>query len=259
MMNRLFVFILRNDVWIYILCGLTLFWYSGQLIQALRNLRVAIFGLERERGVNQRNTSLIFISIALIIGGFVFFVNTQIAPNLPDSLLLPPTNTPDIFRTPLSSPTPLNSPVPSVTPPLVPTITLPQPGLNATPIPGTTVEIPTVTPTLGATQTPVIGCSLELNILDPRDGASVSNNIIFTGTAVTPNMSSYRLEINGPQTNGEWASLLGRDIPNTVTDSVLGDANLGAWEDGPYLVRLTALTAAGTPTHICVIQLSLTN
>ena len=74
-----------------------------------------------------------------------------------------------------------------------------------------------------------------------------------------PNMSSYRLEINGPQTNGEWASLLGRDIPNTVSDSILGDANLSEWENGPYLVRLTALTIESVPTHICVIQLTLNN
>lgn len=258
-MDRFYLFIIRNDVWIYILCGLGLFWYTGQLWQATRGLRVAIFGLEKERGIAQRNNALFFIMVAVVVSSIVFFVNTQIAPTLPESILVPPTNTPNIFRTPLSSPTPLGSPVPSVTPPLVPTITLPPPGLGASPLPGTTPEIPTITPSPGATQTPFIGCSLELNIIDPRDGATVSGNIVFTGTAVTPDLASYRLEINGPQTNGVWSSLLGRDIPNRVTDNILGDANLSQWENGPYLIRLTAINVDSVPTDICVIQVTLRN
>jgi hypothetical protein len=258
-MDRFFLFFITNRVWLYLVCGLTLFWYTGQLIQGMRNLRMAVYGIERERGIAQRNTALFFLSIAAILGVFIYFVNTQIRPNLPAELLAPPTPTPNIFQKPLSSPTPLASAIPSVTPPLVPTITLPQPGLGATPLPGTTVEIPTLTPTIGATQTPFIGCSLELNIIDPRDGATVTNEIVFTGTAVTPNFGAYRLEINGPQTNGVWSSLLGRDIPNTISDSVLGNANLSQWEPGPYLIRLTALNTQNVPTNICVIQVTLAN
>ncbi len=39
----------------------------------------------------------------------VFFVNSRIAPTLPPELLKPPTPTPNIFSTPLSSPTPLGT------------------------------------------------------------------------------------------------------------------------------------------------------
>lgn len=256
-MYRFFVFFIDNEVLIYIICGLALFWYTTRLVQAQRSLRVAVFGLERERGLQQRNGALFFISLALSLSVFVWIVNVHIKPNIPAEVFMEPTPTPDIFRTPLASPTPLSSPVPSVTPPLAPTITLQPPGLGATPLPGTTPEIPTLTPTLGATQTPFVGCSLELNIADPRDGATVADNIVFTGTAVTPDFGAYRLEINGPQTNGQWSSLLGRDIPNTISDSVLGNANLSQWEAGPYLVRLTALDTRGVPTNICVIQVTL--
>lgn len=264
-MERLYVFILRNDVWIYIICVLGLFWYVGELWRASRSRRVAVFGLERERSQNQLNNALFFVAILSIIGGAVLFVNVRIAPTLPADLLVPPTLTPDIFRTPLASPTPLSSPVPSPPPALVPTITLPSPGNSPVqPLPEETVEGETAvledeTPTPGPTPTPLIECSFDLNIIDPRDGATVAGTLVFTGTADTDLYGGYQLEINGPQTNGQWSSLLGRIIPNRVREGILGDANLSQWESGPYLIRLTAVDPDGNPTNICVIQVTLLN
>lgn len=258
-MERLYVFIVHNDVWIYILCALGLFWYVSELIRARGLLRRAMFGLEREKGANMRNTALLFIVALSLLAGFVYYVNAQIAPGLPAELFQPPTSTPDIFRTPLASPTPLQSPVPTITPPLVATLTLGSPGLApATPVEEGTPTQPE-TPTPGPTPTPDVGCTLDLTITDPRDGATVSGTIVFNGTAVAEDFGSYRLEINGPQTNGEWASVLGRDIGNPIQDGILGSVNLSQWESGPYLLRLTLTNSSGTPTNICVTQVTLVN
>ncbi len=265
-MEQFYLFILRNDVWIFIVCLLGLFWYGSEFFRAQRILRSAMFGLERETGTRIRNNAVLIIFLLGTILGFVYFVNSNIAPNLPIELLLPPTSTPDIFKTPLSSPTALSSPVPTITPPLVPTITLAgqaqsipnaqpdQPGLDEA---TAATATPTITP--GPTPTPAVACTLELNISEPREGSTVNGAITFTGTAVNANFGGYRIEANGPQTNGEWASLLGRTIDQSVQDNILGSANLSQWEAGPYLIRLVVVNPEDVVLGICVTQITLSN
>ena len=251
-MDRIYVFIIRNDVWIYILAALGLFWYSTELMRAQHLLRRAMFGLERERGARMRSNALLSIALLLVVVGLVYYVNSRVAPQLPPELLRPPTPTPDIFATPLLPPTPLSGGVvedlPATLPALAPTVTLPG---QAPP-----VGIPTSTPE--TPPTPFIGCRINLNFSQPRDGTAVSRTVGFFGTVATPNFQYYLLEINGPQTNGLWASLLGRTVNQPVEDSFLGEANLSQWEAGPYLVRLTAVDTNDNVTGQCAIQITLT-
>jgi len=266
-MESIYVFLIRNDVWIYILSGMGLFWFGSELIRAQRGLRYALFGLERERGQRIRNSSLAFALFFTAVASLVFYVNAQIAPNLPAEALMPPTPTPDIFRTPLSSPTPLEgmepTAAPSPTSPPVPTITLANPANFAAPA-ADNLELtpPGAAPaasTPGASPTPFIDCTTDLNLSQPRNGAIVNGAITFNGTADTPDFGLYRLQANGPQTSGQWASLLGRDIDQRVQNGFLGSVNLSDWQPGPYLIRLTAVNASGGDTGYCVIQITLDN
>ena len=79
-MNRFYVFILRNDVWIYIIAALGLLWYINEYVQSRRLLKRAMFGLERERGTRMRNNALLFMFILGGIIAFVYYVNNQVAP-----------------------------------------------------------------------------------------------------------------------------------------------------------------------------------
>jgi hypothetical protein len=260
-MDGLLVFLIHNDVWIYILSALGLFWYATELWRARNSLRQAVFGLERERGMRMRNNALLFIALFSSIIAIVIFVNTRIAPTLPQELLKPPTPTPDIFSTPLSAPTPLGSAVERlivVTPALAPTVTLPGSGPNSGE--NTTLEesVATATATPFVPPTPFIGCTADLNISDPRNGAAVTGELSFFGTADTENFQYYILETNGPQTNGLWASLLGRNVHQSVRESFLGNANLSAWQAGPYLIRLTTVDIGENITGQCVIQVTMT-
>ncbi len=257
-MERLYLFVIRNDVWIYILCAFGLFWYISELWRAQQSLRRAIFGLERERGTRMRNNAAVFIIVLVAIAGGVFYVNNTIAPTLPPELLSPPTPTPDIFSTPLSSPTPLYTAVPPTpTGELAPTVTLPS-QLGLPEEEAVTLE-PTETAVPDATATPFIGCRVNLNIIEPGEGSVVNGMITFTGTADTPDFGYYTLEANGPQTNGQWASLLGRTIDQPVNNSFLGNADLSEWASGPYLIRLTAVNQQGSTTGSCVIQVTMNN
>ncbi|MCA9958986.1 MAG: hypothetical protein KC443_08130 [Anaerolineales bacterium] len=260
-MEQIYVFIIHNDVWIYILCAFGLLWYLNELFRAQRVLSRAVFGLEKETGARLRNNALIFIVVLGSIIGFVYYVNYSVLPTLPESLFKPPTPTPDIFATPLSSPTPLNTPLPPTIPPqLAPTVTLAGQGIPEDGTEGDAVEtaVPD-TPTPMVTPTPFVACRLDLNISEPLDGSAVSGAISFFGTANTDNFGYYRLEANGPQTNGQWSSLLGRNIDKQVIDSFLGNVDLSDWASGPYLVRLTAVDSDGNETGACVIQVTLDN
>ena len=266
-MERVYVFLIQNDVWIYILAGLAIFWYGSELYRARRALRRAVFGLEVERGRRLQSTSLTFLTVLLLLVGTVVYVNVQIRPGLPAELLLPPTPTPNIFRTPLASPTPLRdfleTPDASPTAPLVPTVTLsaggaPQPVIeDGTPQPEITgtPDAPTVEPTLPAAVT--AGCTPNINISSPANGSQVSGSVAFIGTANVPEFAFYKLEVNGPETNNQWASVLGQVISQPIVNGLLGSGNFGAWAAGRYDVRLTVVDATSNEVGQCLVQIDL--
>ena len=267
-MDALYVFLIRNDVWIYIVCTFGLIWYVNQLFQARGILRRAMFGLEKEQGRAIRNSALVFILVFSAVISAVYYVNAQIAPDLPANILKPPTSTPDIFITRLSSPTPLGTPgapLATATLPFVPTVTLPgqnnsiviEQDINGTLVITTREPDATSVPVITTPATPFVACTPQLNISEPKDGAVVSGLITFNGTVNTENFQSYRLEANGPETNGQWSSLLGRTVNEPVSEGLLGQANLQNWSAGPYLVRLTAVDGNDNETGICVIQVTL--
>lgn len=259
-MNDIYVFLIRNDVWIYILCSLGLLWYLSELFRSQSALRQAMFGLEQESARATRNRALFFVLTFALIIGTVAYVNRQIAPTLPPSLLRPPTPTPD----PLAPTEPPLTEEPEIeatpTSPVAPTVTLPgdQPVeptavLTGTVTPGTPapLTVPTATP-------PILGCAPTAQISDPREGARVDGILNVFGTADTPEFAYYELDINGPQTNQRWASLLGRRVTQPVDDGFLGgNINLTQWESGSYLIRLTVVDEAEQITHQCVVNIML--
>jgi len=209
-----------------------------------------------------RNNALFFITLFTAIIAVVYFVNARIAPTLPPELLKPPTPTPNIFSTPLSSPTPLRTRSAErevVTPALAPTVTLAGPNANTIEDPLSEEASPTATATLFVPPTPFVGCTADLNISEPRNGAAFTGEVSFSGTADTENFQYYILETNGPQTNGQWASLLGRQVDQPVQEGFLGNSNLASWLPGPYLIRLTAIDIGENITGQCVIQVTLTD
>ena len=271
-MNSIYVFLIHNNEWIYIVCGLGLFWFGSELFRSRQMLRHAMFGMEKERGKRRQSNALFFIALFGLIAGTVFYVNRFIAPQLPAVLIVPATPTPNIFRTPLSSPTPIGTAVSDkpATPELVPTVTLaappgtstPQFGPDETAVPsnedGTPLAATAVLP-IGPTPTPFIGCNVLLNISDPSDGSFIPGSTSFFGTTATENFGFYRLEANGPQTDGLWASLLGRDMETAVDDGLLGRVNLSQWGNGPYLIKLSSYDVAENLIGECVIQVTLNN
>ncbi|MCB0008271.1 MAG: hypothetical protein KDE04_17525 [Anaerolineales bacterium] len=278
-MDRLYLFLIRNDIWIYIICGLGLFWYISEFIRARQLLRRASFGLERETGGRVQGNALLFILLLLSVVAGVVYVNTRIQPNLPAELLRPPTPTPDIFRTPLRSPTPLTDFLDDLnatpTSPLAPTVTLPGTNDVASTNPNAGVTTPgapgnggttpvtdsegTVVTQESATAAPATtaGCSPLVNISQPANGSTVFGSVAFLGTATGDGFAFYKLEINGPQTGNQWASLVGQVVSNQVINGLLGSANFNGWADGRYTIKLTIVDGTSNEIASCSIQINL--
>jgi hypothetical protein len=263
-MESIYVFLIRNDVWIYILCGLGLLWYSAELIRSRGLLKRAMFGLEKERGRRMMSRSLLLIVLFVLVIAAVTYVNLSIGPTLPADLLKPPTPTPNVFATPLSSPTPAGGPA---TPTLVlaPTVTLPASGPadgNGAPIdPG--VPAPVVSPpaedvtATSPPEGPAAICIPNVTISAPPDGATISGSVTFFGTATDDDFGYFDLAATGPQTSGAWESLVVNNADAPVFDNIIAGVNVTTWIPGPYRFRLSVFDSADSLAGQCEIQLSV--
>lgn len=262
-MDRIYLFLIRNDVWIYIVSALGLFWYVTEFVRASRTLRQAMFNLERETATASRNHALSFILFFSAVIGIVFYVNRNIAPNLPAELLIAATPTPNIFETPLAPPTPLGT-APAegeadFGPVLAPTVTLSfQSGIDSSVVVTDTITVETEG-TPAAPPTPFQACIPELTISEPLNGSVAFQQVIFKGTANTGELHQYVIELNGPQTVGSWAPISQEPLDQPVINGDLGQADLSQWEAGPYLVRMRALDSTGIELGACTIQITLDN
>lgn len=260
-MDRIYLFLIRNDVWIYIVSVMGLIWYTTEFIRAQRLLRRAMFNLERETATRVRNHALSFMLFFAATISIVYYVNNNIAPELPAELLSPPTPTPNLFATPLASPTPLGTQVAGTGtetdgegPVLAPTVTLP--GAEAAPPPEAADG---VTPSPEAPPTPFADCNASLTISEPLNGSVVFRTLVLRGTADTGELHRYMIELNGPQTAGNWAPIFQDPQRQPVINGDLGAADLSQWQIGPYLVRMRALDANGAEVGQCTVQVTLDN
>ena len=287
--DQVYVFLIRNDVWIYILCGLGLIWYGSEFLRARRFLKQAMFGLERETGKRRQGNAFIFLFILGVIVSAVTYVNIRVAPTLPQTLLRPPTPTRDIFNLPLSSPTPLGissfRPRGTPTSPLfVPTVTLPsQLQSNNTSNPVGTPTSPLQQPdniddidvddfvagsdegdftvedsSEGVPSLPASpnNCHPNATINRPTENESISGSVNLIGTALNENFLFYQIDISGPETNGSWTALF-QPVFQTVNNGFLGNRDLVGWENGTYQLRLTVTDANGTDTGVCTVTVQV--
>lgn len=257
-MDQIYVFIIRNDVWIYILSILGLVWYLSELWRARGLLRRAVFGLERERGQRLQSRALILVVLFTGIIAIVTYVNLQVAPTLPAELLKPPTPTPDIFTTPLSSPTPQNPAGLAPSPALAPTVTLvEQPEILLTPEetpPASEANLPNATNTISI----VVGdCASNAQITSPPVGALTNGELTIFGTADSEDFGGYDIKAFGPQTGETWLSILAEEDQRVVIDGILASVNISNWLPGTYFIQLQLFDSAGEQIEQCTTEIVL--
>ncbi|MGB3714118.1 MAG: hypothetical protein WA996_06780 [Candidatus Promineifilaceae bacterium] len=260
-MDRLYVFIIRNDIWIYLLCILGLVWYLAELVRARRLLRSAMFGLERERGQRMQNRAALLLLFFVSVIALVAYVNLQIAQTLPTELLKPPTPTPNIFSTPLSSPIPQGGSegASTATLAIAPTVTLVSDvqgnGVGVNDSPG---DSPTEVSTETAFPDVVIGdCVPDVAISAPPSGVSISGEVAIFGTANPDNFGYYDIEILGPATGGRWISIFDALRREPLIDDILATIDVAGLENGSYLLRLLVMNTESVEAGQCIIQVEV--
>jgi len=232
-------------------------------------LKRSMFGLEIEKGRRVLSRSLLLVMLFIVIASAVAYVNLSIAPTLPPELLKPPTPTPNIFATPLSSPTPAGGqPTPTIE--LAPTVTLAVPNGNqplenpvstltsepaGPPVNGQTPEVED-TPTVPATA-PGVVCSPGASISSPPTGAIVSSVVTFFGTASGEDFGRYELDALGPQTGGSWTALPVEGSTQPVFDNILGAVDVSSWLSGTHSFRLSVFDSQEDVIGQCEIQLTV--
>lgn len=243
MLDTIIELVARVDVVLYFLSGLGFLLGLRSLSVARRLRREAVFGLEKEAARNVRRRALSTLFSMILLAGSVYLVTNVIQPTLQS---MPAaggnlTTTPEVASTP-------------------------EPGVTSRPL-----LFPTVTPTFGivvpgeeeaAAPAPApsdgeaTGCELiGVTITSPIAGETVAGQVEVSGEANILNFAAYKFEINGPSTEGAWATM------GTFTTPV-ASGPLGTWDatslvPGAYLLRLVVLDTSGNFPEPCVVPVTI--
>jgi hypothetical protein len=227
-MEEILLFVEEQQTWIYLLLALAGLIYLRAIFRATRDLRRAVFDLERERATVRLMRSGAMLAMVAAGLAATFVVATFAGP----ALQLPLRQTP------------------------FPTISL-----LATPEVGSAPEnegFVTATP-LAAAGSDSSGCQNQAaTITDPQAGDTISGLVSISGTANISNFAFYKLEYRRITIDSEWYPV------SAGTDRVCDEGcdikqELGFWntslvEPGEYIFRLVVTDSAGNAPLPCEIR-----
>jgi hypothetical protein len=115
--------------------------------------------------------------------------------------------------------------------------------------------LPTATATVAAIPAGV-GCENPLaTLIYPAFGETVAGPIEVLGTANIPDFAFYKLEINGPSTDGNWQTLSAGSTP--VVEGLLGTWDASIYDPGSYSFRMVVYDAAGNWPPPCTVPITI--
>lgn len=253
-MTTVVFFVEQIAIGLYILIGVGMFLMLRRWSQANYDLRSTQFELERgEYRYRRANAVTWFILLAqgaLIVAGIQFVVaptiRTTEVSNSDANVVLEPK-----FETPL--PPDVNfgqSPIDSSG-----VVIGDDP--NANKIQSTDVPTPTPVGTILPNPDPIQGCdSPQAQLQIPGNGMLIFNPVRVIGTAFTDNFSSYRFELNGPSTKGEFAVLGEYNVPVTERGD-LGQFVPAFYDPGKYEFRLTVFDITNALKAACMVNITI--
>jgi hypothetical protein len=231
----------------YIVGGVLLLISFIQWANANDEYENTTFELLREKAGERRHGAFLRLSTLSLLVAVVFVVQLLVAPRL---------------RTTAASvqPTPTPPPVVSATPAPLPTSgeadVIGGASVQATPV-SEVSPTPTQTPigTIIPDAPPLEGCDRPEAILQiPANGMEVREPFEVIGTAFGDDFQSYRLELRGPSTGGNFAVLL-EAVDQVTPFGRLGDLTPAAFEPGAYQLRLVVLGTDGLMRAACTVNI----
>jgi hypothetical protein len=215
------------EVWIYVLLGLIALIYLQKLFLAFRNMRAALFGIEREVAQRRFSTALTLVILLVLIASLEFTLVTFVVPNFSFNSSILPTATLNLLVTP--------------------TVTLASPQLLETTTPGAN---PTTVVKL------VEGCIQgQIEWTYPREGEEISGKVQLKGTVNVANLGFYKYEYSQPGSDN-WNTIAADNKNNKI------DADIGQWDTtlmipGDYLLRLVVADNQNQLLPACVVKVRI--
>jgi hypothetical protein len=121
----------------------------------------------------------------------------------------------------------------------------------------TATPAPTPVGTIIANPPEIVGCESENATLQiPANGMRVFQITEVVGTAFTENFASYKLEIRGPSTFNNFATLEGSISPVEGLGS-LGQFNPAPYEPGMYQFRVVVFDTTDTMRASCTVNIEI--
>lgn len=223
-------FLEKYELFIYIIVGVFSLYFLSQVLDAWREWRGAIFGLEREKAQGRLAFRATMLVILLLFGLTEFYLVTFIAPTYPGAHSLA-TPTLDIMATP--------------------EMTIPAAAAQSIPTPEPTQASDVVDPQVVRT-----GClEDQIEWTYPVNGDEIKGLIEPMGTVNVPNLGFYKYEYS-PADAENWTTIAGGDQPKV--DQPLG----GIWNTeqvvpGDYQLRLVVYDNQNNPFPACIISVRI--
>ncbi len=226
-MLELLRFLVKIEVWVYILSGLAAVIVLRQLITAWKDWRSALFGLERETA-QRRFTSALTLMILLVLFNLAeFFYVSFIAPavvNLNQPVIATPADaalvTPQAAALPTKSSLAMNNPIESANP---------------------------------QNENGCVAGQIEWTF--PQSGEKISGTVELRGTVNVTNLGFYKFEFSQPGSE-IWSTIAAGN--SIKVDQPLGGLwNTGLLTPGDYLLRLVVADNANNIFPACVISIQI--
>jgi hypothetical protein len=233
----------RYEILLYGLLTLGAAFYLRAFLRANHQLTGTLFGLERETVAVRRSGAFSMLFVCLFLGTSLYIVIHMVVPALDLNRRNGPLATPSVLITPIVPTGPVLQPVP-------PTLSPDQ---------LTSIALGTPLPTATATEASIpagVGCeNPQATLTFPAFGEAVGGPVEVKGTANIADFAFYKLEINGPGTDGNWQTLSAGSTP--VVNDVLGNWDASIYPPGSYNFRIVVYDAAGNWPPPCVVPINI--
>lgn len=227
-MEEFLRFLEKYEIWFYIISGGLGLIYLRKMLLAWRDLRNAIFGLERDYA-NRRFVSAMTIVILLaIFTAAEFTLVSFVTPTLPD-------------LKPLATPT-----IELITTPTAPIIA--ESGTQIAPL-NTELQL---TVTAAASSDGCIPGQIEWQ--SPLSGEEISGSVILEGTVDPPNFGFYKYEFSQPGSE-TWTTIAAGNEKRLQSE--LGSWNTSEMPQGDYLLRLVVVDNQNQPYPPCILPVRI--
>lgn len=225
---------------LYAICGIACTYFLLSGITSMRELRRAVFRLERRAVVTRAINAMLKAVLCIIIGAAIYAVTTLAPVTKVNALLGAATSTPQGIMIPTSMPTA---------------------AIQAGQAQGRAAFTATITFTDPSQPITITGaaesdCSnANAQIISPAQGEKVSGNVTVKGTAVLAVGDWYKLEIQKSSV-ATW-TLVGRGEVTVISNVLLQDFSTAAIAAGIYPFRLQIIGADGAVRATCRMPISI--